>query len=79
MKAFRTWKGVIRRRKFAQMSKSLREKSCVFGSNRAMRTCFLKLFAHFAKLSTMGVTEVQQRTAKHINDFFGVQKGQVGI
>ena len=66
-KTFGTWKNVVRRQKFAKAARSLEENSCVLG-NRHMRVCYLKLQSHLAKLSVMGATDVQSKTA-HVSDF----------
>ena len=70
-KTFGTWKNVVRRQKFAKAARSLEENSCVLG-NRHMRVCYLKLQSHLARLSVMGATDVQSKTA-HVSDFLDHQ------
>ena len=66
-KSFGTWKGVVRRQKFAKAARGLEENSCVLG-NRHMRGCYVRLRSQLAKLSCMGATDVQPKTA-HVADF----------
>lgn len=42
-----------------------------------MRSCYLKVQAHLAKLSIMGVTDIPKSSTKHINDFSAQQATQI--
>ena len=76
MKAFRTWRKTVRRQKFSGASRSLQEKSCIFG-NKYMRGCYIKTRNNLAHLCVMGITDISAKTTKHINDFYSQQTSQI--